>query len=105
MKKTYTLFIGMPALLLSLPGWSSTRNVVKDYAADNTGSTYATTNIQKAIDDCEPGDVLLFPDGKYLLSNGLNLKSDITVITAVTTRSILICKTGKIKIPRALWVN
>jgi len=60
--------------------FAKTRNVVADYGADNTGATYATLNIQKAIDACEPGDVLLFPDGKYLLDNGLNLKSDMTVI-------------------------
>jgi polygalacturonase len=81
MKKNTLLFIYTCAiLLLQAPlAWTKTRNVVTDYKADNTGATYATLNIQKAIDECQPGDVLLFPDGKYLLDNGLNLKSDMTV--------------------------
>lgn len=60
--------------------WSKTRNVVSDYGADKTGASYATVNIQTAIDACQPGDVLLIPDGIFLLDNGLNLKSDMTVI-------------------------
>lgn len=69
------------ALLLNASlAWGKTRNVVTDYGADKTGVTYATLNIQNAIDACQPGDVLLIPDGIFLLDNGLNLKSDITVI-------------------------
>lgn len=82
MKKYYIPFIclGIALLCQSPAALARTRNVVTDYSADNTGASYATINIQKAIDACEPGDVLLFPDGKYLLDNGLNLKSDMTVI-------------------------
>ncbi|TPG33901.1 glycosyl hydrolase family 28 protein [Flavobacterium pectinovorum] len=61
--------------------WSATRNVVADYGADNTGASYATVNIQNAINACQPGDVLFFPDGTYLMDSGLTLKSnDLTVI-------------------------
>lgn len=58
---------------------AKTRNVVTDFGADNTGTRYATINIQKAIDACQPHDILLIPAGTYLLDNGLNLKSDMTV--------------------------
>ena len=54
-------------------------NVVSDYGADNTGATYATVNIQNAINACAPSDTLLIPSGKYLLNSGLNLKSDMTL--------------------------
>lgn len=61
--------------------WSATRNVVTDYGADNTGANYATVNIQNAINACQPGDVLFFPDGTYLMDSGLTLKSnDLTII-------------------------
>lgn len=61
--------------------WSATRNVVTGYGADNTGATYATVKIQNAINACQPGDILLFPDGTYLMDSGLTLKSnDITII-------------------------
>lgn len=61
--------------------WSATRNVVTDYGADNTGAGYATVNIQNAINACQPGDVLFFPDGTYLMDSGLTLKSnDLTII-------------------------
>ncbi len=59
--------------------WSKTLNVVTDFGADNTGATYATVNIQNAIDACQPGDTLLIPPGTFLLNNGLTLKSDLTV--------------------------
>jgi polygalacturonase len=57
-----------------------TLNVVRDYGADNTGKTYATANIQKAIDACRPGDTLLIPPGTYLMNSGLTLKSDMKVV-------------------------
>ncbi|MFQ6600112.1 glycosyl hydrolase family 28 protein [Flavobacterium sp. C3NV] len=61
--------------------WSATRNVVTGYGADNTGATYATVQIQNAINACQPGDILFFPDGTYLMDSGLTLKSnDLTVI-------------------------
>jgi len=60
--------------------WSRTRNAVTEFGADNTGKTFATVSIQKAIDACQKGDTLLFPEGVYLLNNGLNLKSNLTVI-------------------------
>ncbi len=59
---------------------SRTLNVVSDYGADNTGKTYATSQIQNAIDACRPGDTLLIPSGTYLMNSGLNLKSDMTVV-------------------------
>ena len=68
------------ALLVQTPLlWSKTLNAVRDYGADNTGAAYATDNIQKAINACHPGDGLLIPPGKYLLNNGLTLKSDMTL--------------------------
>jgi polygalacturonase len=36
-------------------------------------------SIQDAINACNPGDILLIPRGKYVLNNGLTLKSDMTV--------------------------
>ena len=42
---------------------AKTLNVVTDYGADSTGATYATTNIQNAIDACQSGDTLLIPAG------------------------------------------
>ncbi len=67
-------------LLCQTPSlWSKTLNVVSDYKADDTGKTYATVNIQNAIDACQPGDTLLIPPGTFLLNNGLTLKSDLTV--------------------------
>ncbi len=59
---------------------AKTLNVVSDYGADSTGATYATANIQKAIDACVPGETLLIPPGTYLMNNGLTLKSDMTVV-------------------------
>jgi polygalacturonase len=59
---------------------SKTLNVVRDFGADNTGTAYATTNIQDAINASLPGDTLLIPPGTYLINNGLTLKSDLTVI-------------------------
>ena len=61
--------------------WSATRNVVTGYGADNTGANYATVAIQNAINACQPGDILFFPDGTYLMDSGLTLKSnDLTII-------------------------
>lgn len=61
--------------------WSTTRNVVTGYGADNTGGSYATVAIQNAINACQPGDILFFPDGTYLMDSGLTLKSnDLTII-------------------------
>lgn len=54
--------------------------MVSDYGANNTGATYAKVNIQNAINACGTGDTMWIPDGTYLLNNGLNLKSDMTVI-------------------------
>jgi polygalacturonase len=62
--------------------WSATRNVVTGYGADNTGTNYATANIQNAINACAAGDILLIPAGTYLMNDGLDLKSNITVIIA-----------------------
>ena len=59
--------------------WGKTLDVVGDFGADNTGTTYATEYIQKAINACGSGDTVLIPDGKYLLNNGLTLKSGITI--------------------------
>lgn len=56
-----------------------TLDVVVDFGADKTGATYATTNIQNAIDACNAGDTLLIPPGTYLLNSGLTLKSDLTL--------------------------
>lgn len=64
------------------PLQSKTINAVSDFSADNTGATYAMGNIQKAIDACEAGDTLLIPDGKYLLNDGLILKSEMTLTLA-----------------------
>ncbi len=58
-----------------------THNVVDGYGADNSGATFATVNIQIAIDACRAGDTLLIPGGRYLMNDGLVLKSDsLTVI-------------------------
>lgn len=73
------------------------RNVVTDFGADNTGATYATVNIQKGIDACNPGDTLLIPPGKYLLNNGLNLKSDMTL--NIASKALLQANTD------GVWVN
>ena len=82
-----SFFLSQTALLWSKPllpqtslERSKTLNVVHDYGADNMGKTYATANIQNAINACRPGDTLLIPPGIYLMNSGLNLKSDITVV-------------------------
>lgn len=67
-------------LLQSTLLFAKTRNVVADFGADASGQTYATVNIQNAINACLPGDTLLFPAGKFLLNDGLNLKSDLVII-------------------------
>lgn len=72
------------------------RNVV-DFGADKTGKTYATDQIQRAIDACLPGDTLLFPQGVFLLHNGLNLKSDITVI--ISPEALIRANTSHV------WIN
>lgn len=83
--KTHCL-VSLPVCLTLLcqtsPLWSRTLDAVRDFKADNTGTTYATEAIQKAIDACNAGDTLLIPDGKYLLNNGLTLKSDMTLTLA-----------------------
>ena len=75
-----SLLRSKPVLSQTALAQGKTVNVVSDYKADNTGKTYATANIQNAIDACKPGDTLLIPPGKYLLNDGLNLKSDMTVM-------------------------
>lgn len=70
-----SLFYGKSALSQTPKRGSKTLDVVRDYGADSTGTTYATAKIQKAISDCKPGDTLLIPDGTYLMNSGLNLKS------------------------------
>jgi polygalacturonase len=77
--------------------WGKTHNVVRDYGADNTGATYATVNIQNAINACGIGDTLLIPFGTFLLNNGLNLKSDMTVI--LTPKALLKANTDHV------WLN
>jgi polygalacturonase len=71
--------------------------VVSDYGADNAGATYTTTNIQNAINACNPGDTLLIPPGKYLLNNGLTLKSDMTL--SLSSNALLQANTN------GVWVN
>jgi len=73
------LCVGAAILCHNTVLWGKTLNVVSDYGADSTGATYATENMQKAIDACNPGDTLLIPPGKFLLNNGLKLKSEMTV--------------------------
>ena len=85
MKKTMKNFValtcvGIAVLFHTSLAQSKTLNVVDNYKADNTGATYATANIQSAIDACNPGDTLLIPDGTYLMNSGLTLKSDMTVV-------------------------
>jgi polygalacturonase len=77
--------------------WSKTLNVVNDFRADDTGATYATVNIQKAIDACAPGDTLLIPPGKYLLDNGLVLKSEMTL--SLSSNALLQANT------EGVWLN
>lgn len=77
--------------------WGKTLDVVADYGADNTGAKYATISIQNAINACNAGDTLLIPPGKYLLNNGLTLKSDITVNLA--SNALLQANTD------GIWVN
>ncbi len=72
-------------------------NVVTDYGADNTGKTYATVNIQNAINGCAPGDTLLVPQGTFLMNNGLVLKSDLTV--HLSSNALLQANTN------AVWIN
>ncbi len=72
--------VGLAVLFHTSLAHSKTLNAVSDYKADSTGKTYATANIQNAIDACNPGDTLLIPDGTYLMNSGLDLKSDMTVI-------------------------
>jgi polygalacturonase len=80
MKKIF-FFASIAFLFNASVLWSATRNVVADYGADNTGASYATVNIQNAINACQPGDILFFPDGTYLMDSGLTLKSnDLTII-------------------------
>ncbi|MEO5712565.1 MAG: glycosyl hydrolase family 28 protein [Luteolibacter sp.] len=81
MKNNRIASVGVCVALMGTPSllWSKTLNVVRDFGADKTGATYATDNIQKAIDACNAGDTLLIPPGKYLLNNGLTLKSDMTL--------------------------
>ena len=76
---------------------SKTVNVVSGYGADNTGTTYATAAIQSAINACHPGDTLLIPPGKYLLNDGLTLKSAMTVI--LSQNALLQANT------MGVWVN
>ncbi|MES2920613.1 MAG: glycosyl hydrolase family 28 protein [Verrucomicrobiota bacterium] len=81
MKSNRIAAVGVCVALLGQTSllWSKTLDVVRDYGADKSGAAYATDHIQKAIDACSPGDTLLIPPGKYLLNNGLRLKSDMTL--------------------------
>lgn len=82
-----SVLLSQPAVLRSSPLVpqtavlpSKTLNAVSDYGADSTGTAYATANIQNAINACNPGDTLLIPPGKYLMNDGLTLKSGMTVM-------------------------
>lgn len=70
------IFVGFIFAVQASTSRAAIRNVVTGYGADNTGSAYATEKIQTAINACRPGDTLLFPEGTYLLNDGLTLKSD-----------------------------
>ena len=72
--------VGIAVLAHTSLAQSKIQNVVSDYKADSTGATYATANIQSAINACGPGDTLLIPAGTYLLNDGLILKSDMKVM-------------------------
>jgi len=50
---------------------------VKDYGAVGDGITKDTEAIQKAIDNCNNGETVLLPEGKYL-SGALNLHDNMT---------------------------
>lgn len=49
------------------------------YDADATGATSAVVAIQAAIDDCPDGQVVLVPEGVYLIDDSLSLRTPITL--------------------------
>src|SRR5262249_26933321 len=52
------------------------------------GTDY-TSLMQKAIDECAPGDTLSLPRGTLLLSKTLHVKSGVKIIGAGTGRTVL----------------
>lgn len=48
------------------------------YNAKGDSITLDTASIQKAIDDCNPQDIVLLPEGKIFLCGALDLKSNMT---------------------------
>lgn len=49
------------------------------YGADSTGATSAVAAIQAAIDDCPDDQVVLVPEGTYLIDDALDLRTPITL--------------------------
>lgn len=49
------------------------------YSADSTGATSAVAAIQAAIDDCPDDQVVLVPEGTYLIDDALTLRTPITL--------------------------
>jgi len=49
------------------------------YGADASGATSAVAAIQSAIDDCPDGEVVLVPEGTFLIDEALSLRSAITL--------------------------
>ena len=49
------------------------------YDADSTGSRSASSAIQRAIDDCPDGQVVMVPAGTYLIDEGLRVNAAITL--------------------------
>lgn len=59
------------------------------YSADPTGARISTASIQRAINECPAGGIVLIPKGAIVLSGAIELKSDMTLCVDGTIKGSL----------------
>lgn len=68
-----------PATARTALGIPKVWNMVKDFNAPTDGTTDGTTQLNTAIASVGWGDVLFYPEGKFVLSPGIKLTNNVTI--------------------------
>ncbi len=72
-----------------IPCYTNLRDAVVEFGMDNTGLTDNAKKINDAIKLINPGEVLYFPNGTYLIKTQINLKSNVVIRGESVTGTLL----------------